>query len=106
MAIPTLAEVKANLILSGSSDDTMLGSMILSAISYAELRQHRPVGFYNASPTTMSDSTKQAVIMLVTFWYESRDGGTGGFFGDSPSAATSSKAIIDQMLDLDKDWRV
>ena len=39
----------------------------------------------------MPETTKQAVIMLVSHFYESRDGSTGGFFADNVNA---SKAMI------------
>ena len=73
-----LEKVKANLILEHSADDALLQGYITAAVSYAESYQHIPEGYYmeNAMPAT----TEQAVIMLASHFYESRDGSTGGFF--------------------------
>ena len=35
----------------------------------------------------MPATTEQAVIMLASHFYESRDGSTGGFFADNTNAA-------------------
>lgn len=80
-----LSKVKANLILEHSADDELLKGYITAAVSYAESYQHIPAGHYtdNAMPAT----TEQAVIMLASHFYESRDGSTGGFFADNTNAA-------------------
>lgn len=111
MAIPTIEDVKANLIIDDSTDDIFLGTLINAAVSYAEAYQHLPDGYYTefcgeCGPHNMPERTKQAVIMLVTHWYESRDGGTGGYYGDSPSVAAQSMTAINQLLILDRNWKV
>ena len=83
-----LLKVKANLILEHSADDELLKGYITAAVSYAESYQHIPEGYYtdNAMPAT----TEQAVIMLASHFYESRDGSTGGFFADPPMRRSRS----------------
>ena len=80
-----LSKVKANLILEHTADDALLKSYITAAVSYAESYQHIPEGFYKENP--MPPTTEQAVIMLSSHFYESRDGSTGGFFADNTGAA-------------------
>lgn len=110
MAIPTLTEVKNNLIINDTSDDTFLGTLINAAVSYAEAYQHLPDGYYTTAVDgeipEMPVRTKQAVIMLVTHWYESRDGGSGGYFGDNSNIAERSMEAIKLLLILDRDWKV
>ena len=83
-----LEKVKANLILEHSADDALLQNYITAAVSYAESYQHIQEGYYteNAMPAT----TEQAVIMLASHFYESRDGSTGGFFADNVQASTGN----------------
>jgi len=97
-----LARVKQNLILEHSADDDLLLGFIRAAVSYAESYQHRAAGHYtkNALPPT----TEQAVTMLASHWYESRDGSTGGFFGDNVGAATAVMVAVNNLLRLDRDW--
>ena len=73
-----LEKVKANLILEHSEDDALLKMYIDAAVSYAESYQHIPEGSYSSGG--MPPTTQQAVIMLASHFYESRDGSTGGFF--------------------------
>lgn len=80
-----LEKVKANLILNHSEDNDLLLTYISAAVSYAESYQHIPEGFYKENP--MPPTTEQAVIMLSSHFYESRDGSTGGFFADNTGAA-------------------
>ena len=99
-----LYKVKQNLILSHSEDDLLLLSYITAAVSYAESYQHLPEGYYtdNAMPAT----TEQAVIMLVSHFYESRDGSTGGFFADNVQAGQQVWNTVNLLLRLDRDWKV
>ena len=99
-----LTKVKQNLILEHSADDTLLQSYITAAISYAESYQHIPEGTY--IETAMPATTEQAVIMLASHFYESRDGSTGGFFADNPQAATQVWNTVNLLLRLDRDWKV
>ena len=81
-----LTKVKQNLILEHSVDDELLIQFITAAISYAESYQHIEEGYYQEN--AMSETTKQAIIMLVSHFYESRDGSTGGFFADNVNASS------------------
>lgn len=99
-----LEKVKANLILEHSADDELLSQYITAAVSYAESYQHITEGYYmeNAMPAT----TEQAVIMLASHFYESRDGSTGGFFSDHVSSAQQVWNTVNLLLRLDRDWKV
>ena len=99
-----LQKVKANLILDHSADDDLLRGFITAAVSYAESYQHIPEGFYTENP--MPATTQQAVIMLASHFYESRDGSTGGFFADNPQAAQQVWHTVDLLLRLDRRWQV
>ena len=99
-----LQKVKRNLILTHNADDELLKSFIIAAISYAESYQHLDEGFYYDNP--MRPTTEQAVIMLVSHFYESRDGSTGGFFADNIQASQQVWNTVNMLLRLDRDWRV
>ena len=99
-----LQKVKANLILDHSADDGLLQSYILAAVSYAESYQHIPEGYY--SENAMPPTTEQAVIMLASHFYESRDGSTGGFFADNVQASQQVWNTVNLLLRLDRDWKV
>lgn len=74
-----LTKVKQNLILEHTADDELIKGFITAAVSYAESYQHLPENYY--SENAMPPTTEQAVIMLSSHFYESRDGSTGGFSG-------------------------
>ena len=99
-----LLKVKQNLILEHSADDALLQSYLTAAVAYAESYQHIPEGTYKE--TAMPATTEQAVIMLASHFYESRDGSTGGFFADNPGAATQVWNTVNLLLRLDRDWKV
>ena len=99
-----LEKVKANLILNHSEDDDLLLSYITAAASYAESYQHIPEGPYQNAP--MPPTTEQAVIMLASHFYESRDGSTGGFFADNTGAAQQVWNTVNLLLRLDRRWQV
>lgn len=99
-----LARVKDNLILNHSEDDALIESYISAAIAYAESYQHVPEGYYTENP--MPATTEQAVIMLSSHFYESRDGSTGGFFNDHISAAQQVWRTVNTLLRLDRRWQV
>ena len=99
-----LTKVKQNLILEHSADDTLLQSFITAAVSYAESYQHIPENYY--AENTMPETTEQAVIMLASHFYESRDGSTGGFFADNVQAATQVWNTVNLLLRLDRRWSV
>ena len=54
----------------------------------------------------MPATTEQAVIMLASHFYESRDGSTGGFFADNPQAAQQVWNTVNLLLRLDRRWQV
>ena len=83
-----LEKVKANLILEHSEDDY----------------QHIPEGSYSSGG--MPPTTQQAVIMLASHFYESRDGSTGGFFADNVQAGEQVFKTVNLLLRLDRDWKV
>ncbi|MGN0683953.1 MAG: head-tail connector protein [Oscillospiraceae bacterium] len=99
-----LTKVKQNLILEHSADDVLLVNYITAAISYAESYQHIEQGYYTENP--MSATTEQAVIMLSSHFYESRDGSTGGFFGDNVQAGKQVWDTVNMLLRLDRRWIV
>ncbi len=97
-------KVKANLILEHSADDELLQMYITAAVSYAESYQHLVEGYY--ADNQMPPTTEQAVIMLSSHFYESRDGSTGGFFADSVQASQQVWNTVNTLLRLDRDWKV
>lgn len=97
-----LAKVKQNLILEHSADDELLKSYISAAVSYAESYQHLPENYYSENP--MPPTTEQAIIMLASHFYESRDGSTGGFFGDNVQAGKQVWDTVNMLLRLDRRW--
>ena len=99
-----LGKVKANLVLEHTADDTLLQRLITAAVSYAESFQHKPKSFYMENP--MPPTTEQAVTMLASHFYESRDGSTGGFFADNVQAGRQVWNTVDLLLRLDRDWKV
>ena len=99
-----LTKLKQNLILEHSVDDELLIQFITAAISYAESYQHIEEGYYQEN--AMSETTKQAIIMLVSHFYESRDGSTGGFFADNVNASSQVWNTVNLLLRLNRDWKV
>jgi hypothetical protein len=99
-----LEKVKANLILEHTADDELLQLYITAAVSYAESYQHLPENFY--TDNLMPPTTEQAVIMLSSHFYESRDGSTGGFFADNVQAGQQVWNTVNLLLRLDRDWKV
>ena len=99
-----LEKVKANLILDHDEDDALLAQFITAAVSYAESYQHIRAGFY--TDNEMPPTTEQAVIMLASHFYESRDGSTGGFFADNTQAAQQVWNTVNLLLRLDRIWKV
>ena len=98
-----LPKVKANLILEHDADDELIKGFIRAAVSYAESYQHISEGFY--SEAVMPPTTEQAVIMLSSHFYESRDGSTGGFFADNVNASQQVWNTANLLLRLDRRWQ-
>lgn len=99
-----LDKVKANLILEHDADDALLLGYIKAAVFYAESYQHLTAGSYEAAP--MPPTTEQAVIMLASHFFESRDGSTGGFFADSVQAGQQVWNTVNLLLRLDRSWKM
>ena len=99
-----LASVKENLILQHDQDDELLLRLIAAAVSYAESYQHFPEDYYTNNQ--MPPTTEQAVVMLSSHFYESRDGSTGGFFADNVQAGQQVWNTVNTLLRLDRDWKV
>ena len=99
-----LCKVKDNLILEHSADDALLMNYIAAAVSYAEDYQHIEAGYYTENP--MAPTTEQAVIMLASHFYESRDGSTGGFFADNVQAGTAVWDTVNRLLRMNREWKV
>ena len=109
-----LPKVKANLILENGADDDLLRGLIRAAVSYAESYQHLPAGTYleivtegvPGEASRFPPTTEQAVIMLSSHFYESRDGSTAGFFADSVQAGQQVWNTVNLLLRLERDWKV
>ena len=99
-----LEKVKANLILQHDQDDALLENFIKAAVNYAESFQQIPDGTYADNP--MPPTTEQAVIMLSSHFYESRDGSTAGFYADNVQAGQQVWNTVNMLLRLDKMWKV
>ena len=96
-----LPKLKANLILSHDEDDELLRGFIRAALDYAESYQKRQYRRGRLPP-----STEQAVIILSSHFYESRDGSTGGFFADHVGAAKQVWDAVHRLLIMGKRWEV
>jgi hypothetical protein len=98
-----LQRTKANLILQHDEDDTLLLGFIAAAVAYAEEYQHKPEGIYSKRGIHMPETTLQAVVMLASPFYESRDGSTGGFFADNVQAASQVWKSVNDLLRLNRE---
>lgn len=96
-----LQVTKENLVLEHDKDDALLLMYLSSAISYAEGFQKKGPQYYQDHP--MEDSTKQGVIILASFFYESRDGSSAGFFQDSTQGASQVWETCHLLFRRDKD---
>lgn len=99
-----LNKIYQNLILEYGTDKDLILSYIFSAIDYAEAYQHLQDGYYRNHE--MKPKTEQAVIMLSSHFYESRDGSTAGFFGDNTGASDNVWKTVNRLLQLDREWSV
>ncbi|WP_311776985.1 head-tail connector protein [Trueperella abortisuis] len=99
-----LAQVKANLLITFDDDDALIMALVNAATSYACSFQHLPEGHYEQA--AMSGATRQGIVMLASHFYESRDGATAGFWADKPEAAKAVWAAVNNLLRLDRDWKV
>jgi hypothetical protein len=97
-----LPKVKANAISAHEADDALLRSIIRAALDYA--KTYQKIKRWTAA--NFAPSTEQAVIMLATHFYESRDGSTGGFFADNTNASAAVWATVNRLLQLNKNVEV
>ena len=102
--VDLLSKVKINLILEHSQDDDLISSFISAAVSYAESFQHLETNYYHTH--AIPPTTEQAIIMLSSHFYESRDGSTGGFFADNTNAAEQTWKTVNLLLRIDRNWKV
>ena len=75
-----------------------------AATSYASAYQHLPEDYYLTHE--IPASTRQAIVMLASHFYESRDGSTAGFWSDKPEAAKATWAAVNTLLRLEREWKV
>lgn len=99
-----LEQLKQNLFPQEEKDEELLKELLAAAVNYAESKQNLDDGYYAAHQ--MPQTTRQAVIMLALHWYDSRDGGTGGFFANTPAAADEVQKAVDRLLACGKDWKI
>jgi hypothetical protein len=101
-----LENVKLNLMLDllEHGDDELLNTYIADAVSYAESYQHRDVGYYASMPMPLT--TRRAVVVLASHFYESRDGSTGGFFADNVQAAQQVWNTVNRLLRPERDIKI
>lgn len=99
-----LQRVKDNLIITFEDDDSLILGFIAAAISYAESYQHYEQKYYENNEC--SENTRLAIVMLASHFYESRDGSTGGFFGDSVNASEQAMKTANTLLRIDRNWKV
>ena len=102
--VDLVAQVKANLLITFDDDDQLIGALINAATSYATAFQHLPENHYEKNE--MSGATRQSIVMLASHFYESRDGSTAGFWADKPDAAKAVWSAVNNLLRLDRDWKV
>lgn len=76
----------------------MLRSIISAALDYAMSYTKR-----KRWGRTLPPSVEQAVIMLSSHFYESRDGSTGGFFADNTNAGKAVWETVNRLLSMYKD---
>lgn len=99
-----VAQVKANLLITFDDDDALIGVLVNAATSYACAFQHLPENHYETRE--MSGATRQGIVMLASHFYESRDGSTAGFWADKPDAARAVWNAVNNLLRLDREWKV
>ncbi|GHV48700.1 hypothetical protein FACS189499_08660 [Clostridia bacterium] len=97
-----LLKVKANAVIAFDDDDELIHGYIRAALDYA--KAYQKVKRWTAA--NIPPSTEQAVIILATHWYESRDGSTGGFFADTASAGGRVWETVQTLLKINRNIEV
>ena len=75
-----------------------------NSIKQKRMYQHYEPKYYETNEC--SENTRLAIVMLASHFYESRDGSTGGFFGDSVHAGEQAMKTANTLLRLDRNWKV
>lgn len=81
MAIVTLDDVKGQLNLDGSADDSSDGDVLLTQkIAAAQNHIENLLGFEIETeyPDTVPPALKEAVLLLASWWYEQRETALAG----------------------------
>jgi hypothetical protein len=103
-----LPNVKKNLVLDFDDDDSLLIGMVEGAVNYAEGFQNRGDGYY--AENEMPPATAQAVVLLASYFYETRDATGGTFFAGSVGAigagGNNMWRAVNDLLRLNRDWKV
>lgn len=102
--LDVVEHVRVNLILDHHEDDQFIGQLVDAATSYACSYQHLPPEHYETEP--MPGATRQAIVMLASHFYESRDGSTAGVWNDKPDAARAVWQAVNRLLVLDRNWKL
>jgi hypothetical protein len=98
-----LSLVKQNAVIEHDEDDSLITQYIKAAVDYAEYFQSVD---YSADGVVLPPATLQAVVLMATQSYNSRDGATGGFFADTSTAAVQARIAVDRLLMPSKEWNV
>ena len=96
-----LTKVKANLVIQHDEDNELILGFIGAALDYAENYQKHSYGRKKLPP-----ATEQAVIMLASHFYESRDGSTAGFFSNFIGAVPNMWQAVNRLLLTEKRWEL
>ena len=95
-----LENVKANLILEHSDDDSLIQMYITAAVSYAESYQHRDGitrpchAIYDTAGGCHAQFSTKA------------DGSTGGFFADNVQASQQVWDTVNMLLRLEREQKI
>lgn len=100
--IVTLETVKAQLKIDHDNDDQLLREHMSNALSYAE--QYQGKSYIGSAPNEMRGTTRQAILLLITSWYENRD----GVSARQTSANTKDPVIeaVNRLLYFDRSVRI
>ena len=100
-----LTKVKANLILEHTADDALAFRVTSPPLFHTRrvisTSRREPIG---TRPCRRPRS--RPIIMLASHFYESRDGGTGGFFSNTIGSAQQVWNTVNLLLRLDRNWQV
>jgi len=98
-----LEKIKVSLNLEDNHDDALLDILITAAVNYTESYQRIVAGYY--IDNLITPTTEQAIIMLVSYFYESRDASNGGFHANSVQVGQQIWNTVNMLLQLDRRWQ-